>query len=82
MEIDKSIMNYSIKEMNEIFEEETANDVIDGILTFTKNFIESNESHFLTNDIYKSKVDEIKSSNGDSRVRVASYRAESPLNSY
>jgi DNA-directed RNA polymerase subunit M/transcription elongation factor TFIIS len=59
MEIDKSIMNYSIEEMNEIFEEETANDVIDGILTFTKNFIESNESHFLTNDIYKSKVDEI-----------------------
>ena len=59
MSIDKDIMSYSIKEMNEIFEEETAADIIEGIVTFTNNFVDSNESHFLINSIYKSKVDEI-----------------------
>ena len=41
MSIDKDIMSYSIKEMNEIFEEETAADIIEGIVLFTNN---SNQS--------------------------------------
>ena len=57
--INQSNVDISFKKINIYFDEEKTQDIIDGIINFTKKYVESNESLFLINDIYDSKVNEL-----------------------
>ena len=59
MSIDTEYIDQSIKMINKYFNKDDTKKIIDGIIDFTTTYVEVNESLFLINDIFNSKVSEL-----------------------
>ena len=58
-QIEQDIIDKSYTDLSIYLDEDTTKLVINGIIEFTNIYVDSNESFFLINDIYSSKVNEI-----------------------
>jgi DNA-directed RNA polymerase subunit M/transcription elongation factor TFIIS len=59
MSIDQDNIDRTYKQFNELFEDETAQEIVDGIIHFTNVYVETNDSYFLINDTFNMKVSEL-----------------------
>jgi len=59
MSIDKEYIDTSYKNINKYFNKKISQEIIDGVVDFTNIYVETNESLFLINDIYNSKISEL-----------------------
>ena len=59
MNINQSNIDISFHKINVYFDNNITDEIINGIINFTNIYVESNESLFLINDIYDSKVNEL-----------------------
>ena len=59
MSIDKEHIELSFKNINNHFNKKITQEIIDSIAEFTNTYVEVNESPYLINDIYNSKVSEL-----------------------
>ena len=57
--INQSNLDISFHKINVYFNDSITDEIINGIINFTNIYVESNESLFLINDIYDSKVNEL-----------------------
>ena len=59
MSLDTTIYTTMKNKLSEFFDDETLERVMDGLNSYTTNYIETNDCGFLINDIFMDKVNEI-----------------------
>ena len=58
-DINSEHIDNSYKSINAYFDESTTQDIVDNIIKFTQTYVATNESYFLINETYNSKVSEL-----------------------
>jgi DNA-directed RNA polymerase subunit M/transcription elongation factor TFIIS len=59
MSIDTETLDLSFANINKYFNKKITQEIVNGIVEFTNIYVETNESHFLINEVYSSKVSEL-----------------------